>query len=211
MKLNKYFEQKYIQNKYVTRQTLGLYPSLFFPIMRFAGSRRTKDRLISEETELVIEGFPRSGNTFALVAFELSQNRQVKIAHHIHAPAQIIKGVKMGIPSLVLIRDPRDAVLSMKIFSDFEITVLLKSYYKFYKRLVPVSCGFVCATFVEITQDFGKVISKVNNRFGTDFNIFINTKENIAKCFNVIEAKDKLFTGNETPSDNLIAKPSPEK
>ena len=40
-------------------------------------------------TELVIEAFPRSANTFATVAFQLSQPAPVRVAHHLHAPAQV--------------------------------------------------------------------------------------------------------------------------
>src|SRR5207247_8264431 len=42
------------------------------------------------ETEICIEGFPRSGNTFAVIAFQQAQTRTVSIAHHVHAPGSVI-------------------------------------------------------------------------------------------------------------------------
>lgn len=197
--------------KYKTRQWLGLYPSLFFPTMRLVGSQPTRDRLLSPETELVIEGFPRSSNTFALVAFELAQSRPVKLAHHLHAPAQIIRAVQWQIPSLVVIRNPEDAVLSMIVFSSFPAKDLLEAYYLFYKSVLPYSHGFVCATFDEITTDYGSIIQKINERFGTNFDVFKHTKENLDRCFQVIDAKDMRFTGRETVSKTMIARQSPEK
>ena len=99
--------------KYRVRQYLGLYPFLFLPAARLLGNRRRREFLVSPSTDLVIEGFPRSGNTFAVAAFVLSQPRPVRIAHHHHVPAQVIYAVKRGIPVLVVVRKPDDAVLSL--------------------------------------------------------------------------------------------------
>ena len=46
-----------------------------------------KRMLYSKETELVIEGFPRSANTFAVLAFDYAQPDDVKLAHQLHAPS----------------------------------------------------------------------------------------------------------------------------
>jgi hypothetical protein len=49
------------------RRYVGEHPFLFF---NFYGLRpRYLDLLVDRTTQLVIEGFPRSGNTFAVVAF----------------------------------------------------------------------------------------------------------------------------------------------
>lgn len=39
----------------------------------------------------------------------------MRVAHHLHAPAQLIVAAKMGIPVLALIREPREAILSQPI------------------------------------------------------------------------------------------------
>src|SRR5262245_65181203 len=77
------------------RGWLGQHPALYLPLARgfrraYDGSRKT----VGPETELVIEGFPRCGNSFAVAAFSLAQPRPVRIAHHLHAPAQVIAGTR---------------------------------------------------------------------------------------------------------------------
>ena len=80
---------------------------------------KIQSQLIYKNTEIVIEGFQRSGNTFAYVAFILPQLRPVNVAHRVHAPAQVIAGIRMNIPVILLIRDSRDAALSFTIHTPY--------------------------------------------------------------------------------------------
>ena len=80
------------------------YPSVALPI-----ARRRHGIPVGDETELVIEAFPRSGMTFAVVAFEMAQTRQVRVACHVHAPAQVIEGARRRIPALVLVQPAEPA------------------------------------------------------------------------------------------------------
>src|SRR2546430_11542375 len=52
------------------------------------------------------EGFTRTGNTFAVVAFTQAQRRPVSIAHHVHLPSMVKRAVDRGVPCVVLIREP---------------------------------------------------------------------------------------------------------
>ena len=65
---------------------LGDYPRLYYPVMRH--HRRYKELLITDATELVLEGYPRSGNTFAVAALQFAQDRPLRIARHTHMPAR---------------------------------------------------------------------------------------------------------------------------
>src|SRR5436309_8002883 len=96
---------------YSCRSVGSCYPRLYLPFARWK-YREIADRIVEADTQLVIEGFQRSGNTFAVVAFEVAQPQPVKLAHHLHAAAQIVAAVRMGVPTLVLIRDPDESVLS---------------------------------------------------------------------------------------------------
>ena len=92
------------------RTRVAEYPSLYLPFARrkYPGP---SPEVISPETELVIDGFTRSATTFAVYALQLSQERPVRLAHHLHAPAQLIEAARRGVPALVLIREPRGAIL----------------------------------------------------------------------------------------------------
>ena len=63
---------------------------------------------VDDGTDVVIEGFPRSGNTAVFAAFSVAQPSEIRIAHHTHTPANAIAGVRRGLPVLVLIRAPDD-------------------------------------------------------------------------------------------------------
>lgn len=146
-------------------------------MIRLGAIRQTP---IGKETEIVIEGFPRSGNTFALLAFETAQPRPVAIAHHSHAPAQVIRAVRRGIPTLILIRRPADAVLSW-VIRDRHISVrqALRRYIGLYSRVMLHRDGYVVELFEEVTSDFGELISRINERFGTSFSPFVHSEENV--------------------------------
>lgn len=90
---------------------------------------------VSQDTEIVIEGFPRSANTFAVVASTQAQGaRPIRIAHHLHAEAQVLAGVERKLPVIVLIRQPEDAIRSLKIaFPDQDENRMLRLYLRFYR------------------------------------------------------------------------------
>ncbi|MFB6232003.1 MAG: hypothetical protein ABEL04_12705 [Salinibacter sp.] len=127
---------------------------------------------VSSDTEFVLDGFQGSANSFAAAAFQASQERQVAMAHHMHAPAQIIKAVRKGIPTLVTLREPVGTVLSVTSrWPYISVQQALRSYVGFYEKIGPYRRGYVLSTFEETTQHFGRVIQRVNDRFGTDFDV----------------------------------------
>ena len=170
--------------RWSARNRLGEHPRLFLPIARL----RHTQSVVGPETGLVIDGFPRCANTFAVIAFAIAQRTPVRLAHHQHAVAQILAATERSIPTLVLTRDPDDAVLSTIIREPF-ITPrqALVGFARFYERILPRASRFVVARFEEVTDDMGGVTERVNARFGTAFGVFKHTPENVAACFEIIE------------------------
>lgn len=76
------------------------------------GTRRS-DLAFSPDCDLCIEGFPRSANTYGVLLIEQFATRPLKIAHHLHMPAQLKKAVHHGIPAILLIREPAAAIGSL--------------------------------------------------------------------------------------------------
>jgi hypothetical protein len=72
------------KGRYTLSTLIMRYSLLFFPLARLFP--RNKNQVVDKETHLVIEGFPRSANTFAVAAFKYSQKGSIKIAHHLHVP-----------------------------------------------------------------------------------------------------------------------------
>ena len=163
---------------------------------------------IEKDTDIVIEGYPRSGNTFASSAFRLAQSQPVKIAYRLHAPTQLICAAKMNVPAIALIRQPEDAVLSWVIHrSHLTIEQALKGYISFYRAVFPYKDSFVIADFDRVIGDFGSIIQEVNQKYQTEFIEFVHNEENVARCFAVI---DDFYrgAGQGQISSNTVARPS---
>jgi hypothetical protein len=190
--------------RYRIRGFLSQYPSLYLPVVRRLPNHNA---VIAQDTKLLIEGFPRSANTFAVAAFKLVQSQDVKVAHHLHAAAHVIKAARRQIPALVLIRYPEEAVLSHVIYEGY-ITVRqgLREYVRFYECIRPYRRQFVVATFGEVINDFGAVIRKINRRFQTHFDEFYHTAENLAKCHATVE--NYLGQNRSYPFELRVPRPS---
>jgi hypothetical protein len=213
--------QRTIRSRLRARSLVGQYPALYLPLARWKRRRHlryARERGIQPEkmgpvfrdTDAVIEGFPRSANTFAATAFELAQTRPVRVARHLHVPSQIIAGARFGIPTIVLIRDPEEAVLSLSLWTP-HVTLEdgLRDYTRFYRRILPYRDRFVVATFEEVSTDFGEVIRRLNERFGSSFQEFQHTEANVASCFKIIEEHDRMTAGRV--EEQTVARPSQQR
>ncbi|MDX1501688.1 MAG: hypothetical protein R3325_04940 [Thermoanaerobaculia bacterium] len=199
--------------RYELRSFLGSRPGLFLPLARLERTlrpdpHRLAPRPLTDRTELVLEGYPRSANTFAAAAFLSAQPGHVEVAHHLHAPAQVIAAVRRGLPALVLIREPVAAIVSLIIFAPFLTPVqALRSYRRFHRAVLPHRDRFVTADFREVITDFGAVIDRLNAEMGTRFARFDHHDESVARCFAEIEERNRRLFGGKL-SEAWIARPS---
>jgi hypothetical protein len=139
-----------------------------------------EERTINPDTELVIDGFQGSANSFATVAFQLSQKRHVRLAHHLHAPTQIMQAIELGIPVWLTIREPVDTVISLTSrWSYVSVIQGLQSYIEFYSKLEPYTANCVISRFDQTTQRLDQVIEVVNAKFGTHFDLVDVARANL--------------------------------
>jgi hypothetical protein len=136
-------------------------------------------RVVRAGDDLVIEGFPRSANTFATYAFmQANAGRSLKIGNHFHSPAQFRLAARYGVPAMLVIREPLDAILSLMVFTPhMSARDGLRRYIGFHEPLLALSDRFVVAPFAEVTTDFDRSIMRLNQRFGLDFALFNHTQE----------------------------------
>jgi hypothetical protein len=183
---------------------LSVNPWLFLPLSRFRPSlHRSEDPAcaVGRRTEIVIEGFPRSGNTFAVVAFRQAQQREIEIAHHLHAAAQIKRAAQLKVPTIILIREPSDAILSV-VAKDQEVSIswALHSYIRFYSSVLPYLEKVVVAPFDTVTSDLASIIRDVNARYGTTFREFEPDGQELDSVQQVVERlghQDSVQTGRD--------------
>ena len=169
---------------------------IFLPTVRFRPDLREPEDpclWVSRTTEIVIEGYPRSGNTFAVVAFRLAQDRKIEIAHHLHAAAQIKRAARLDVPAIVLIREPSEAILSVMVRDPHaSIRWALRSYIRFYSAVVPYLEKTVVAPFTTATSDLGSIIRTVNRRYGTAFAEFMPTEDALNSVRQTVEWMGQL-------------------
>jgi capsular polysaccharide biosynthesis protein/MinD-like ATPase involved in chromosome partitioning or flagellar assembly len=216
--------------RHVIRSRLSEHPKLYLPFARrrYPGP---SPEVIGPDTELVIDGYTRSACTFAVYALQLAQQAPrpmaprsgsrrrragsthppVRLAHHLHAPAQLLEAARRGIPTLVVIREPEGAILS-QLLQEPHVSLrdALVSYERFYSSLLAHGPSFVAGEFKEVTRDFGSVIRRVNKRFGTHYRIFDPKEDNIRRCFDLIKERPttnpewrKLVLGFESGTVSL--------
>ena len=118
------------------RRSLGDNPA-FLPVVLRAGRSGPRGR-ITPETQLVVEGFPASGSTFAHFAV-LHADRRASVTSPIHAPSQLKRAVRRGKPALLIVRAPEDAVASLAIAApQIAVTSLLSDYVHYHSELIPL-------------------------------------------------------------------------
>lgn len=165
-------------------------PYLAFARRKYPGP---SPRVIGPDTAVVIDGYTRSASTFAVYAFQLAQPTPVRVAHHLHAPAQLIEAARRGLPTLMVIREPRGALLSQLVREpDVDLLDALYSYRRFHASLMDHREAFVVADFAEVTHDFGAVVRRMNDKYGTSFGVFSGEASELSLCTQLIERRPTL-------------------
>ena len=196
--------------RYELYSFLGQWDAIYLPLVRIMGKHNT--RIVKPTTEIVIEGFPRSANTFAVVAFRQAQARTVEIAHHLHTVAQVSYAAKHNIPIMLLVRPPQDAIVSLVIRHPYiSLKQALRAYIRFYLGVAKLRDQLIVVTFDEAISNLSVGISRINEKYSVEFNLFAHSETSVAQCFEEIERLNKKFTKNTAILETMVARPSQER
>ena len=173
-----------------------------------SGKRRT---LARRDTAIVIEGYLRSGNTFSVAAFAVANGTDLHVGRHLHGAPHILRAARLGLPTIVLIRQPRDAVLSYLIRRDtLSPDDAVLEYLDFYRTALRVRGAFVVGLFDDVVTDFGAILDSVNARFGTSFTRYEPTAANAEAAFSIVEEMNRKECAGEV-RETHVGRPSPER
>lgn len=108
-------------------------------LLRLTPGNSNRD-VVGRADHLCIEGRHRSANTFARVAFELA-NPECSLASHTHQPGNALRAVRLGVPCVVLLREPVAQGISWREFSAVyqPASRILRDYYRFYEAMTPLA------------------------------------------------------------------------
>jgi len=190
-------------------------PWLFYLASRNNYREGLLKRAVDPSCDIVIEGFPRSANSFCVMAFQMAQKHPIRIANHCHTASQFILASKWNIPALLLIREPRAVTLSnLLYFPGSSANEVLRRYIRFHRSLLKLRSTIMVADFSDVTADFGKVMVALNRRFGTDFIPFNHTEASVGLVRQKLEVITEKWRQKRTaigamPSDlKTVAKAS---
>lgn len=129
-------------------------------------SRRDKSNRYNKKlTDIVVEGFPRSGNSWLANAVRLLCPEATKISSHMHSLVPIESGASNGLPILVTIRSPLEACISYYLYN--------------YPDLLNVNGSREKSLLRSIFRDyrtFHRALVKLKNKYGTNILILDTVK-----------------------------------
>ena len=123
---------------------------------------------VDDRTDVVVEGFPGSGNTWVRESL-LVARPGLRVASHVHEAAQVRAAVARGLPVLLLVRDPVDAVTSML---GRRVTrgpdEWLRRSTAFHRAVRPLAGRLLVVGFERATADLPAVLAEWARRGGPD-------------------------------------------
>ena len=173
--------RKSLSGKYETifklRFFWSRYPWLFYQYYsRIAHPTRT----LTKETDLLIEGFGRSGSSFTRDSFYLLNNKKIKIAWNQKSPSAVAEAVKWKKPILILIREPKEVALSYKIMNEnLSFELILDQYIRYYKSIWKYKKNFVIAQNDQVWKNINNCIHQLNTKFTTKFQFSEDLQDNM--------------------------------
>ena len=180
---------------------------LFLPILLRLTPEGTS-RQITDHTDLVVEGFPRSGNTFAVFALQDAARHRLRLSSHVHHPSQVKLAVERGLPTVLVVREPVGTLASYLSFGQHgRPAAVLKEYSGYLRELVPYVDQLVVCDFTEVVSDLSAIIDRINERFAMSIPPFDQSPENVDRVFEEIERQHQLLHGRLDPV-NVAPRPS---
>jgi hypothetical protein len=143
-------------------------PTLFPLIQKLRG--KTTGTYCTKSTDLCIEGFESSANTFVYNAFR-TLDEELGISHHTHTVANLKRAQRYNVPTLILYRDPSDAIPSLISRFRPEAEEARLRYLHFYRHVLDNADEFLLVSFEEATNDIRAVVRRVNDRWGFGFSV----------------------------------------
>jgi hypothetical protein len=191
------------------RRPVARTPYVWDAAMRIRPEKRST--LADRDTAIDIEGFLRSGNTWSVAAFQIANGFTPHVGHHLHGGAHVLRAVRLGLPTVVLVRKPADAVSSYLVRRPtLTAEDALVEYLDFYRTAWPARNGFVVAPFTEVVTDFGSVIDRVNQRFGTSFHRFSGDAASRDAAVALVEEMNRRECRGELVESH-VGRPSAER
>lgn len=193
--------------KRLVSQNIILY-TVWFHLRR--KHRGVRIKYFSKRTTLYIDGFPRSGNTYLVhLCRNIFPNQE--IVHHLHAIAPLKLSLSKNIPSIILFRNPFDAIssrylkeLAMKdknfegVINDAKLKQYIQQYISYNKFLVNNIDRIILVNFTTLINEPLIVLSKISDILKISKSVDINDFKKAEKTYR--GATDTLGSSKPNPT-----------
>lgn len=111
-------------------------------------------KLVTRKTDLVIDGYPGSANSFVANSIGDGLPDHIFIESHFHHTVQLKRALALGVPAVVLVRKPLDACNSHKSKEPSHLDIyLLIRWIIYYQYVLKRSSSLCIFFFNEIIRD----------------------------------------------------------
>ena len=169
---------------YYLKKLLCHFPRTYLFLQRIHRRKHPSlQNIVGPDTDLTIEGFPRSANSYLSRCLRTTHG-QLGIATHLHHPANYLESVRLNIPTIVCIREPYDAILSWIALEHQSGTIRNTSEKHIegtFLRLCSYFCDFnqpllylrgnsaILCPFEQSKDDINLIVKETNEVFSKDF------------------------------------------
>lgn len=167
--------------------------------------RRVHDvQVVRARSDLVLEGFPRSANSFLRESL-LAVGPDLEIASHVHQAPHVRRGVELGVPVVVVVREPLPAVASMLLREpERRAEDLLRWYVRFHAGVWPVVERVSLVGFRAATARLPDVMAGIGHQVGRT--LAPAGDDHDARVFARLEQVDRERLGSA--DEHHVARPS---
>lgn len=183
------------------RAVVERFPSIY---MRIARHRTPERDGLDGTTDVLIEGFPRSGNSF-LVSWIATANPDLHIASHMHSIAHVHAALRRDLPVVVVIREPEAALASLAVYNpNLALDAHIERYRRFHQAVIEVADDVIVSPFPVTTGKPERVVDELQRR--TSLELASAPPGGANEVMAEVDRRTVRFNGVFNP--NLVARPS---
>lgn len=162
------------------------------------------------DTQLLVDAFPRCGNTFLYHLLRETQKPEIRIAHHMHSAGHLALGEQLGVPTVTILRKPQAACISY-IIRNSKVTAKqsLLDYLYFHTTLARLS-GVLIIPFERLVKETDDVLRQISQQYSVVQHATVDAEvlENVAQRVSVADKRDRVRRNDSRNAQFTAGKPN---
>ncbi|NDY74289.1 hypothetical protein DO021_20600 [Desulfobacter hydrogenophilus] len=166
-----------------------------------------KELFLNKGTNLIIEGYPRCGNTFCVAAFYYFSENNLSIARHRHEIGHVKHALFTGVPILIVFREPIEAISSFIVREGVSERFAVNFYIKFNSFILKNRDNLLLFDFNDIVNNIKGVVNCFSKKCGLTL-IGFDNKGDVDEIKNIVIEMEKKDSGSDNVRSTHVAYPN---